>query len=188
MVNNTADSGNRYSADEFARFLSSNEGRFELIDGQIYMLASPTVLHQRICGFIYRQTANYLAGKKCEAFIAPLDVFLSDEDGYCENVYQPDVMVVCDEDKIGNRGINGSPDLVIEVSSPSSYRVDHMNKLINYGRFGVREYWIVDPTKGRIFVYSLGAADSFDLAIFTMRDTVAVGIFDGALSIDFSAV
>ncbi|SHJ59238.1 Uma2 family endonuclease [Hespellia stercorisuis] len=88
---------------------------------------------------------------KCKAIITPFAVYLNENDNYVE----PDMMVVCDKDKLDENGCHGAPDLIIEVVSPGSVRMDYSIKLFKYRSFGVREYWIVDPAKNRITVHDL---------------------------------
>ncbi|MDL2319259.1 Uma2 family endonuclease, partial [Eubacteriales bacterium OttesenSCG-928-A19] len=119
--------------------------RYELIDGQAYMLASPSVRHQRVFRELFKQFAVYLAGKTCEVFSAPFDIRLNAaaED---DIVVQPDITVICDPRKIEDgQSCKGAPDMVIEILSPSTARYDQNRKLDLYLEAGVREYWIVDP-------------------------------------------
>ena len=119
--------------------------RWELIDGVPYAMSpAPTIGHQRIAGEIHRQLANFLKGKPCEAFIAPVDVRLN-ADNDDDIVVQPDVLVVCDKNKLDGKCCNGAPDFVVEILSPSTADHDRVNKFQVYVAAGVREYWIVDP-------------------------------------------
>jgi Uma2 family endonuclease len=133
--------------------------RYELIDGHAYLMSpGPDLPHQDIAGEIYRQTANALSGKTCRAFIAPLDVRLprhNEADAQIDTVVQPDVLVVCDPDKLGKRGVRGAPDWVVEVLSPSTAGHDQIRKRNVYERHGVREYWLVHPTDRVLTVYRL---------------------------------
>lgn len=121
------------------RALPSDQ-RWELIGGRLYQMASPTVRHQSACGELFVSLKNHFRSTSCRVFIAPLDVKLSYRD-----VLQPDLIVVCDNSKIKETHIEGAPDLVIEVLSPSSLRKDRLEKLQLYARAGVKEYWIVEP-------------------------------------------
>jgi len=119
--------------------------RWELIEGVPYAMSpAPSPVHQRLSSRLHRQLANFLDGKPCEVFHAPLDVRLNadDED---DTVVQPDLVVVCDRSKIDEKGCKGAPDVVIEILSPSTARRDRMVKFQQYQQAGVREYWIVDP-------------------------------------------
>lgn len=155
--------------------------RAELIDGQIYYMAPPSRIHQRITGTLYRKIADYIDAKGgfCEPYIAPFAVYLDEKsDTYVE----PDISVICDKDKLDDKGCKGAPDWIIEVVSPSSRRMDYTLKLFKYRSSGVREYWIVDPEKKRITVYDLF---NNDMNEYTFSDSVQVVIYKD-LSIDFS--
>ena len=148
--------------------------RAELIDGQIYMMAPPSRWHQEIVGSLYRKIADYIDGKqgKCKVYIAPFAVFLSKDNN---NYVEPDISVICDPDKLTDKGCNGAPDWIIEVVSPGSERMDYMIKLFKYRTAGVREYWIVDQRKNRIIVYEL---EREDMNEYTFADDVRVGIYE----------
>ena len=89
-------------------------------------------------------------GGSCESFFAPFAVFLNEDD---TNYVEPDISVICDPDKLNDKGCSGAPDWIIEIVSPGSRRMDYFTKLFKYRNAGVREYWIVDPEKKRITVY-----------------------------------
>ena len=178
----------KITAKEFFEFTESrpeNE-RYELIDGRIYMMASPSVNHQYIIGEIHGELRNYLKGKKCRPFMAALDVVLFEKDkktDASQNVFQPDVFVVCDPNKIGDKRINGAPDLIVEVVSPSSEIHDYLRKFKVYMQYGVKEYWIANPMKKEITVY-FNTEDEEDYKTYTFDDKIKVGIFED-LEIDF---
>ncbi|MBD3268313.1 Uma2 family endonuclease [bacterium] len=118
-----------------------DEERWELIDGFAWGMApSPSTEHQRIvfnlAGILY----NALKKKQCIAGIAPVDVYLSEE-----NIVQPDVFIVCDEAKITEKHIEGAPDIVFEVTSESTALKDRREKKQLYQHFGVKEYILIDP-------------------------------------------
>ena len=118
-----------------------DELRGELINGEVVaMSSSPTFNHNRVASRIYRAFENYLEGKRCTAIADGTDLYLTQEDRFI-----PDMMVVCDRDKIRRDGVHGAPDLVVEVLSPSTARNDRMHKKAIYEASGVREYWLVDP-------------------------------------------
>jgi len=177
--------GVKITAKEFFEFTENREERYELIDGKIYMMAAPAVNHQRLIGFIYIKLSDYLNGKPCEPFISPVDVVLFEKNkkpDNSQNVFQPDVFVVCDPKKIGEKRINGAPDFVIEVASPSSETHDYSEKLKIYMKYGVREYWVVDPEKKEITVYC--NTDEEDYKTYTFNDKVKSGVF-GGFEMDF---
>jgi len=175
-----------YNSEEFLEFVKDKEERYELIGGKIVMMASPSMDHQDIAGYIYSELRSYLKGKPCKPFIAPLDVFLFEKNknkNKCRNVYQPDVFVVCDKDKLSQRGINGAPDFIVEVVSPSNSEYDYYYKCILYMNFGVKEYWIIDPVTKSILVYING--ESVSTYRYTFNDKVKAGIFED-FEIDFN--
>lgn len=156
--------------------------RFELIDGDAVMLASPSTVHQLISGELYRQLANYLEGKKCLAVSAPFDVRLFEEEGDrpedVQTVVQPDISVICDRDKLDDRGCKGAPDLTLEILSPSNVRHDTLVKLNLYQRAGVREYWVVSPEDKSVHVFLLDG-DALKLShVYGPKDIAKVGILD----------
>ena len=126
--------------------------RAELIDGQIYYMAPPSRIHQEIAGTLYRKIANYIESKEgsCKVYIAPFAVFLNEID---TNYVEPDISVICDKNKLTDKGCTGAPDWIVEIVSPSSRRMDYSIKNTIYSDAGVREYWIVDPAKQRTTVY-----------------------------------
>ena len=156
--------------------------RAELIDGQIYMMGTPSRIHQKLVGQLSRIIGNYIESNhgSCEIYPAPFAVFIKKDD---KNYVEPDISVICDKSKLSDRGCEGAPDFIIEIVSPSSRRMDYYKKCTLYAESGVREYWIVDPLKGRILTYCFNDGD-MDMKIYGMHDTVPVGIYED-LSIDF---
>ena len=122
---------------------------YEVIDGVIYMMSRPNTDHMTVEGNIVTVFKNYLKGKKCRPF-NEVDVFLSEKDNFV-----PDVMIVCNPDIIEKKGIYGVPDLIVEISSPSTARRDRMEKFFKYEKYGVKEYWLVFPEEKRVEVYLL---------------------------------
>lgn len=147
--------------------------RAELIDGQIYYMAPPSRKHQEITGELFAIIREYIKSKNgsCKSYIAPFAVFLNNND---KNYVEPDISVICDTNKLNDRGCIGAPDWIIEIVSPASRRMDYFTKLFKYRTSGVREYWIVDPEKDRILVYNFDSEDTGD---YTFSDSVNVGIY-----------
>ena len=168
-----------YTIDDI--YLLPDGERAELIDGRIYYMAPPSTVHQRIVMKISTVIANYINANRgfCEVFQGPFAVFLGEND---KNYVEPDINVICDSDKVNEKGCLGSPDWIVEVVSPSSRKMDYNKKLFKYRTACVREYWIVDPGKKRILVYDF---ENDDMGEFTFEDTIPVGIFSG-LSIDMA--
>ena len=147
----------------------------ELIDGQIYYMAPPSRKHQEIAGELFTSINNYIraAGGSCKPYIAPFAVFLNEND---KNYVEPDISVICDPNKLNEKGCVGAPDWIIEIVSPGSRRMDYNNKLFKYRTAGVREYWIVDPQKEWIMVYSFF---NDDMNEYSFTDDIPSGIYPG---------
>jgi len=139
----------RFSWNEYKDW--PEDERWQIIDGQPYcMSAAPNIKHQKITGNLYASIREKLKGKTCTTFIAPTDVVF---DEY--NIVQPDVLVVCDKSRITDANVQGAPDLVIEVISPSNSFMDKKLKLELYEHFGVPEYLLVDPVGDLVERYRL---------------------------------
>lgn len=126
--------------------------RAELIDGQIYDMAPPKRIHQKLINRLSQKITNYIDLKQgdCEVYSAPFAVFLNKDN---KNYVEPDISVICDKDKLNDWGCNGAPDWIIEIISPSTQQMDYGIKLFKYRTAGVREYWIVNPITQTINVY-----------------------------------
>lgn len=133
--------------------------RWEIIDGEAFAMSpAPTVSHQMMVLSLAKQIDDALEGKPCRALISPIDVLLTAADEATDQtntVVQPDILVVCDPDKITERNVRGAPDWIIEVLSPATARHDHLTKRALYQRAGVREYWLVHPVDRVLTVYVL---------------------------------
>ena len=159
--------------------------RQELIEGDLVMAPSPNTPHQNIAGRIFRLIANYLDEHPIgQVFIAPLDVFLTEV-----NVYQPDLLFIRRKNAaiIARHGIEGAPDLVIEVLSKSSERFDAGPKRFTYARAGVEELWLVDPDKRTIAVYRLAEDADTPAATWKSRQKFSSALFPG-LTLDLAVV
>ncbi|MDR3324469.1 MAG: Uma2 family endonuclease, partial [Spirochaetaceae bacterium] len=174
----------------YADLLVLPEGeRWELLDGEAYMMGQPTTAHQRALGDLFYQLYAFLKGKPCEAFPAPFGVRLFPKaDKSDDTVFEPDIVVVCDASKISDRGCNGAPDLVIEILSPSTATNDLLSKFNKYHDAGVREYWIVDIDKRSVAVYHF-EKNGFLPAIHTVNEdgALAVNVLPGC-TVDLKAV
>ena len=159
--------------------------RIELINGDAYMMAPPTRIHQKVSGEIFRQLANYLDGKACEVYPAPFAVRLFEQEGdRPEDVFtmvEPDISVVCDKSKLDQYGCKGAPDLVIEILSPSTRRHDRLVKWSLYQRAGVREYWLVNPEEQSVQVMLLDNGTLIRYEDYGREDTARVTVLDGCL-------
>lgn len=167
--------------------------RIELIEGEIYNMApAPSRIHQKLINELSYLINHHIKSNNgpCEVYTAPFDVILNDSDNdifSSRNVVQPDISVICDKNKLTDKGCVGSPDMIIEVVSPYNSSTDYVKKTYIYELYGVTEYWIIDPMKKAIIVYILedNAYNSFE--IYSFNDKIKVGIFKD-LVIDFSAI
>ncbi len=153
--------------------------RYEVIDGVLYEMSSPSVNHQDIVGELYVQLHNYLKGKKCKVFISPLDVCLSGvkEPKKEYNIVEPDIIVVCDENKITDKCIIGAPDIAIEVVSKYSRKHDTFIKFNLYQKYGVKEYCTIDAEAETISQYILNEKNMYTLQkIYEITEDVKVAV------------
>lgn len=157
--------------------------RAELIDGVMYMMAPPNRRHQDISFSLSRKIADYIDSKhgSCKVYPAPFAVFLNADD---KNYVEPDISVICDRSKLNDKGCTGAPDWVVEIVSPGSRRMDYFTKLFKYRTAGVREYWLVDPDKNRITVYSFESEDTME---YSFSDSVKACIYPD-FEIDFRSL
>lgn len=161
--------------------LSDGE-RAELIHGQLYMMAPPSYVNQTLSMEIAGTIRDYIRRNRgrCQVLSAPLAVNLNADD---KTYVEPDISVICDRNKISDKGIQGAPDFIVEIVSPSSRKMDYSTKNAIYADAGVREYWIVDPLKKRttVYYYEQDAAPM----IVPFDQPVTVGIY-GDLQITIS--
>jgi Uma2 family endonuclease len=164
--------------------------RRELIDGLIYLMSAPILLHAKISREITLAMGWFIKKRKrkCQIFYAPFDVRLPKNnetaDDKVENVVQPDICVVCDPSKLDERGCIGAPDLMVEVLSPSTAKLDWEKKFDLYEVSGVREYWIVDPKEKAVHIFLLQPDGKYNSGtVYTGAQKAPVHIFEG-LEID----
>ena len=145
-----------YTVDEF--FAYKGERRYELIFGKLVPRNAPSVKHQKIVGELSYALRSYIKKKKgrCDVFESPISVVLDENDRV---VVQPDILVVCRPEIITGRGIEGAPDLVVEVLSPSTKAYDMGDKYEIYRKYDVKYYLIIDPDKEKILLYNLQEPD-----------------------------
>lgn len=162
------------------------EIRVELIDGNAFEMYSPGQAHQtlvvELCGLL----RDYIRKNDgtCKVFVAPFDVRMNADNDKPTNI-QPDVFVVCEEEKLDGKRCNGAPDFAIEVVSPSSVAMDYITKLNLYKDYGTKEYWIVNPMKEQIVVYCF--EEEFQMQTYNFHDKVKVNVYED-LYIDFEEI
>lgn len=130
--------------DEFLK-LDKGDDLLEYIDGEVYLLSSPSAEHQRTLLNLATEFNLFFKGKGCDVFIAPFDVVLTKDDDKNIHQVQPDLMVICNKDGLKENKYIGVPDLIIEVMSPSNTSHDRIRKFNLYMRYGVKEYWLINP-------------------------------------------
>ncbi len=157
--------------------------RAELIEGQMYMMATPSRKHQKVSSYLHNEIYNFIKDHNgdCEVYAAPFAVFLNADN---KTYVEPDISVICDKDKLNDKGCNGAPDCIIEIVSPTSRQMDYYKKLFQYRMANVKEYWVVDPDKEIITVYNF---EQDIMEEYTFSDVVKVGIYED-LEIDFSKI
>lgn len=126
--------------------------RAELIGGQLYDMAPPSRIHQKLIMELSATLRDYIRNKNgsCEVYPAPFAVNLSADD---KTYVEPDISVICDKNKLTDRGCSGAPDFIAEIVSSSSRKMDYSTKNALYSESNVKEYWIVDPAKERTTIY-----------------------------------
>jgi len=158
--------------------------RAELIDGEMFMMASPSWRHQDILVNLLFEIEGYIRKNKgkCRVLPAPFGVYIKNDN---RNFVEPDISVICDEEKRSEKGCLGAPDWIIEIVSPSSKRMDYVRKTDLYRDAGVREYWIVDPDKETVTIYETKQWNAPVCHSFSER--IKAGIYED-LYIDFSTM
>lgn len=161
--------------------------RAELIDGELIFLEAPTFTHQELVTELLFEIKLYIHKHKgpCRVLPSPLDVQLD-----CDNrtMVQPDIALICQNERITRKGIYGAPDFCIEIVSDSSRKRDYGVKMQKYMNAGVREYWIVDRKREKVVCYWFEGDDAPEITMYSFRDRVPVRIYDGSLEVDFPGI
>lgn len=177
----------------YADYLSWREDeRWEIIEGEAYdMTPAPGVVHQEISMNLSVLLGMFFRERECRVFASPFDVRLPHEKTDDERIFtivQPDLIVVCDPEKLEERGCLGTPDLVIEIISPSTASKDHVRKRRLYESHGVKEFWLVHPTDRIVMIYRLENDGVYGRPdVFADDDKFEVPLFPG-LEIDLTKV
>jgi Uma2 family endonuclease len=168
--------------------------RVELIKGHIFKMSpAPSMRHQKISILLSSEMFNFLKGSTCQIFSAPFDVRLplppkKVKGDKVDTVVQPDIVVVCDEGKLDERGCFGAPDMVVEILSPGNSRHEMRDKYDLYENAGVREYWIVDPDREFITIYELNELGKYvGSRPFTAGDKAPSKVMEG-FEMDVAAI
>ncbi|MDR2608684.1 MAG: Uma2 family endonuclease [Treponema sp.] len=182
----------RYTYADYSAW--ETDKRYEIINGEAYMMSAPSVNHQIVSGELFGQFWNFLKGKPCQVFAAPFDVRLFPRDDESDDtVVQPDLLVICDASKIADgKACRGAPDMVIEILSPSNTEIPLLRKFTKFLKAGVREYWIIDPETKNIQVHILERGDDeppehYISRVYSNAEALAVSILPG-LRIGFKSI
>ncbi|KAA8673394.1 Uma2 family endonuclease [Clostridium sp. HV4-5-A1G] len=176
----------------YTDYMNYPEGsRIELIEGTIYdMSPAPSRINQELIMALSAAFYNYIKSNNgnCKVYPSPFDVFLTDDENLdnCRNIVQPDISVICDKNKLNDKGCIGAPDLIVEIVSPFNPSNDYIRKLSLYSSYKVREYWIVNPMEKSILIYKLDDTMHYGAPkAYSFTDKIKVGIYDD-LEIDFN--
>jgi len=176
----TLDPTKCYSYADYITWL--DDIRREIIDGIVSMLSAPNRLHQEISGKIFVSLFKYIQKNNCKVYSAPFDVRLPKKGVKDEkkiyNVVQPDIVIICDETKLDDKGCIGAPDLVVEILSPDSSKKDLKDKFKLYENSGVKEYWVVFPNEKSVQIFNLNKQNKYILSgIFVEGDKITSNLF-----------
>lgn len=161
--------------------------RVELLKGRLFPMAAPNVTHQRISVAFTLKIGNYLQKNPCNLFTAPFDVRLPLPANKVtatkiDTVIQPDLCVICDDNKLDKQGCVGAPDLIIEILSPGNSKREMKDKYELYEEAGVLEYWVVDPERKTVHVFRMDEARQKFVAkspVLTDEDVLDSSVFEG---------
>jgi Uma2 family endonuclease len=165
--------------EEFLEIDRSSDEHLEYIDGIVYNQASPSTMHQKISVNFTAEFRNYFKNKQCDLFHAPFDVLLKNEKEEYSNKVIPDISVICDRNGLNDKNYVGVPTLIVEILSPSNQAHDLVTKMNLYQRFGVKEYWIVNPKFNSIQIYALNKESLYEqVGVFKNNEIASSCIFD----------
>ncbi|MFZ4617945.1 MAG: Uma2 family endonuclease [Rectinemataceae bacterium] len=169
----------RYTVAEYK--LWNDNKRWELIHGVAFAMSpAPRRQHQKLAIDLGSRLLSFVGDKGCEIYLAPIDVYLpGPAQGEDDTVVQPDVLGVCDPSKLIDEGIRGAPDFIAEIISPSTADRDLTDKLALYELHGVREYWVVFPENGRVFVYRRQGEAFCKVSQYNADEPVDSSVFPG---------
>ena len=173
--------GKKVSYEEFMEIYEKSDLRMEYINGEIVLLSSPSTFHQDISGNLFVKLREYLKGKDCKVFYAPFDVHFYKLEIDTPDVMQPDLLIACDlEGNVTEKGrYMGTPTLCVEILSKSTRSKDMVDKLNTFMMSGVKEFWLVDPTKRTVLVYSFNSFEIEEYATFKDEETLVSYHFEG---------
>ena len=161
--------------------IPDNGKRYEVIDGELFMMAAPSRRHQGAIAVLIRRFGNYLHGKPCSVYGSPFDVRLplyGEKEDDVINIVQPDVVVYCSKEKVDKRGGIAAPEIVVEVLSPWNEKMDKQRKLNLYEKAGVKEYWIVDSDSECVDVYVHNGVKFDTRVYYNPSSTITSAVFN----------
>jgi Uma2 family endonuclease len=168
------------SLEKFYEMREKSEQLLEYIDGVVYMSPSPSTKHQRVLSRLQLQFGNFLLDASCEVFVAPYDIELKSEKIEGNKIVIPDISVICDKNGFTETKYIGVPHLIVEILSPSNQSHDLVTKLNLYMKYGVKEYWIVNPMINSVTVYVLNDAGMYEqFAVKSEKGKVSSKILNG---------
>ena len=150
--------------------------RVELIDGQIYSMSAPSRIHQHILVEVLFAVKDYIRSHhgSCKIYPSPFAVYLNGEEG--RDLFEPDLSIICNPDRLHEKGCMGAPDWIMEIVSSSTESRDYGVKLFKYRAAGVREYWIVHPEKQIVTVYRFDKNPE-QVEIHTFEEEIPLSLF-----------
>lgn len=181
--------GIRVTYEDYLKIVEESENRYEYIDGEIFILASPLYPHQKAVKEIFLQFGQWFENTECEPLVSPFDVTLFRlENKEKVNVVQPDILVICDPENIDTKGTyKGTPTLVVEVLSDSTRSRDMIKKLDLYMESGIKEYWVVNTPSAEIYIYVF--VNNFIETILSFKgDDIAESVVFPGLSVALKQV
>lgn len=174
----------KISIEEFYKMRDETEALMEYLDGFVMMSPSPSTNHQRISGRLHVRLANYFDEKNCEVFAAPYDVELFREGLEDKKIFIPDLSVMCDKTGFQENRYVGVPTLIVEILSPSNQSHDLVTKMDAYMKYGVKEYWVINPMINATQIYALNGEGYYEqIDVLKEKGIMKSTVFEG-LEID----
>ncbi|NMM63017.1 Uma2 family endonuclease [Clostridium sp. P21] len=166
--------------DEFINMDENTEELLEYIDGIVYNQASPSKIHQIVAINIATEFNIFFKNKSCKPFIAPFDIILKNEQTEYPRKVIPDISIICDKSGLNDKNYIGIPTLIVEILSPSNEAHDLVTKMNLYQRFGVKEYWIVNPKIKTTSLYSLNKKGLYEqFGVYKNEEEFESATFNG---------
>ena len=164
-----------YTVEEYLSW--DEDVRAELYEGMLIMMAPPVQRHQGMLSEMHGQLWQFLKDKPCKVYPAPFGVRLSEQE---DTIFEPDIVVICDKSKLDGKICHGAPDMVIEILSPSTARMDRIYKFQKYQQAGVMEYWIVDPDLNMLQA-SILKDGAYITTVYDEEDDAPVSVLEGCV-------